>query len=345
MAANKAKLSQFDTKTLDEMINEAQDPYIPAVDKDRKNFKIPVSNFFDTFKSSGGASNFVVLQDDGAIVPLEERGSGSNRARPYFASYEYDYFDDYSGESTNYVRYSLFQDGAFNTPVWKRAIDVKPFKRPVYAASNGLKLNDVNHIIWNTWYGLELDQNLNLDPFYTDIYSTPSAGQQPTLQYRIFRNYCDFPLDPSIEPTSKDDQGCLYCDRTDPSLSSKNVINGFTKLYLDVHDMVEGLVYEITINIRKLAWGNGSIKKSFCNTDGTMGFKITFYDDLSQVNVYKWAQDDKPLNTYVCPNFLTATTSTDNMSSSANHCTQFPVLAFAKVYFVKVDGKIYIMGY
>ena len=84
MAANKAKLSQFETKTLDEM-NGMAEPYIPAVNKDERNYKIPVSNFFDTFKSSGGASNFVVLQDDGAIVPLEERGSGSSKT--YYFSF------------------------------------------------------------------------------------------------------------------------------------------------------------------------------------------------------------------------------------------------------------------
>lgn len=332
MAANKAKLSQFVTKTLDEM-NGMTEPYIPAVNKDENNYKIPVSNFFDTFKSSGGASNFVVLQDDGAIVPLEEKGSGSNKVRPYFASYDSDYFSDYSGESNNYKRYSLFQNGEF-TP-WKKAIDVAPFKPPVYGADNGLKLNDVNHIIWNTWYGMKFLSTMenDMDPVVTDIYTR--IGNEQVLTYKIYTHYSQNP-----EPTDINSQGCLY-----RHISENDVINGFNKLYLDVHDIVEGLVYEITINLRKIVWASGSITSVFCNTDGTMGFKITFYDELNPVNVYKWAQDDKQLSTYVCPNFLTATTTTDDTSFAASHCVQFPVLAFAKVYFVKVDGKIYIMGY
>lgn len=333
MAANKAKLSQFKTKTLDEM-NGMTEPYIPAVDKDKENYKIPVSNFFDTFKSSGGASNFVVLQDDGAIVPSKDTSTPSTPwSTPYFASYDSEHFSDYSGESNNYVRYSLFQNGEFTT--WKKAIDVAPFKPPVYGTDNGLKLNDVNHIIWNTWYGMKFLSSIesNMDPVVADIYTR--SGGESVLTYKIYTHYSQNP-----EPTDIDSQGCLY-----RHISENDVINGFNKLYLDVHDIVEGLVYEITINIRKIVWASGSITSVFCNTDGTMGFKITFYDELSQVPVYKWAQDNKQLSTYVCPNFLTATTTTNNTSFAAGHNVQFPVLAFAKVYFVKVDGKIYIMGY
>ena len=113
-----------------------------------------------------------------------------------------------------------------------------------------------------------------MDPVVADIYTR--SGGESVLTYKIYTHYSQNP-----EPTDIDSQGCLY-----RHISENDVINGFNKLYLDVHDIVEGLVYEITINIRKIVWASGSITSVFCNTDGTMGFKITFYDELSQVPVY-----------------------------------------------------------
>lgn len=138
----------------------------------------------------------------------------------------------------------------------------------------------------------------------------------------------------------------------------KEIPNPETGLYIVTDNLLEGVVYEVTINIRanaKVSDGEG-ISDVDGNTAGGMlapgmddrSFYIYFYNaNGGSVTANRWADSTHSSNHYIRPTFNKVPTGNKQVSwgPTAGYSIQAPVLATATAYFVKIDGKIYVMGY
>ena len=77
-------------------------------------------------------------------------------------------------------------------------------------------------------------------------------------------------------------------------------------------------------------------------------FYIYFYNNNGgSVTANRWADSTHSSNHYIRPTFNRVPTENKQVAwgPSAGDSIQAPVLATATAYFVKIDGKIYVMGY
>ena len=217
--------------------------------------------------------------------------------------------DNVSARPQPCVRYSVLQDGEFT--VYKKRSDVVVYDHP-YSGSSvplGLRPNGSNKIIWNTWHKIVAEGIFDGDP-----------------------------------------------DGTAPHVATfENLEKG---LYIVTDNLLEGVVYEVTINIRANARvSNGEwIRDVDENTAGGMlapdmsdrSFYIYFYNNNgAYVTANRWADSTHSSNHYIRPTFNRVPTEDKQVAwgPSAGDSIQPPVLATATTYFVKIDGKIYVMGY
>ena len=207
------------------------------------------------------------------------------------------------------VRYSVFQDGEFT--VYNNRSDVVAYDHPEMGSQIplGLRPNGSNKIIWNTWHKIVAEGIFDGDPDGT-------AAHIATFE------------------------------------------NPEKKLYIVTDNLLEGVVYEVTINIRANARvSNG---ESVMDVDGThaggmlapdmndRSFYICFYDNNGgSVTANRWADSTHSSNHYIRPTFNRVPTENKQVAwgPTAGESIQAPVLATATAYFVKIDGKIYVMGY
>lgn len=207
------------------------------------------------------------------------------------------------------VRYSVLQDGEFT--VYKKRSDVVVYDHPYMGSQNtlGLRPNGSNKIIWNTWYKILANGIFDGDP----------DGQAPHI---------------------------------------KEIENPEKGLYIVTDNLLEGVVYEVTINIRANCRVNNS--ESIMDVDGTAyggllapdihdrSFYIYFYNtNGGSVTANRWADSTHSSNHYIRPTFNKVPTGNKQVAwgPTAGDSIQAPVLATATAYFVKIDGKIYVMGY
>lgn len=265
------------------------------------------------WKSGGaagaGSSDIIVFQDDGVMIPYK---SGAK-------------FMTFSAEpvsSATAVRYSLFQDGQFTTYTNG---DVPLFKTPGSNQPYGLRPNGTNHIVWNTWYSI--------------------------------KEYSTFDTDA--------DDASAHVEEIKNGISGQIAtgINKLSTMVVVTNALVDGLVYEVTINIR----ANAACAVSETGTTvvgepvGNMyapgrystHFGLAFYKDngenpSSTVTTKRWADSANSVGNYIVyPRFVPAYSGDDGTGFGPGTHTgyQAPVLATAKVYFVKVGEDVFIMGY
>lgn len=256
--------------------------------------------------AGGGRSDIIVFQDDGVMVPYQDGRK----------------FVSFSGEAVStatYKRYSLFQDGQFT--VYGNDGNIPLFLVPSTVNSYGLRPNGTNHIVWNTWYKIKAYGIFEDDPEGTTAHVTDVVNGYPR--------------------------------------TLGNGLNNHSTMVVITDALVEGLVYEVTINIRAIARLGGSDTGSTADGQayGTMHapdrfskhFSLAFYDSAGNAqNAKRWADSSSNgVNYLVSPRFNRV--PTDDTGTGYGPGTtateQPPVLASAKVYFVKVDGSIYIMAY
>lgn len=134
-------------------------------------------------------------------------------------------------------------------------------------------------------------------------------------------------------------------------------------LYISSDDLVDGLVYEIRINIRSIA-ASGIGDKGILPPEDTYGgmiapavnerpYAIYFYDSQNNTSqTYMWGSEGKPLDdqrtvNWIYPSFNRVPSEESQVAFAPGPTSGVtaPVLASAVVYFIKIDGKIYVMGY
>lgn len=127
------------------------------------------------------------------------------------------------------------------------------------------------------------------------------------------------------------------------------------QINLSVDHLVEGVVYEVEINIRAFL---GSADY-FMVDSGDMGFMVYFYDNLdgampSTVTPKKWGDSQNATRApQVKPNFMLVVEPTDDTQSppaplyhgNSEAGREDPVLARAIIHFVKLGSDVYIMSY
>lgn len=261
--------------------------------------------------ASGGSSDIIVFQDDGVMIP-------------YKTGAKFMTLNSELVSSATAVRYSLFQNGQFTTYTNG---DVPLFKTPGGNQPYGLRPNGTNHIVWNTWYAIK--------------------------EYSIFEG---------------DPDGASNRIETFKNGSSGTITTGINKLSTMVvvtNALVDGLVYEVTINIRANA--TAALSESGGTHEGqTIGtmyapgryeehFALAFYKDNGEsasttVPVKRWADSNVSVGSgayRVFPRFVAAYSGDDGTGFGPGQAKgyQAPVLASAKVYFVKVGEDVFIMGY
>lgn len=217
---------------------------------------------------------------------------------------------------------------------------------------------------------------MSLDP--ENVTDNPTQVRYSILQNGLFTTYKTVDaVDAYIVPTSYSSSGLRPRNTTkivwntwykitaygvfddDPvgtPSHNKDIVNEHRSVVIVADTLVEGLVYEMTINIRANA---------ICSSSGSGGvlvdyggmhapsiidhpYTLMFYTSTgATVSTYKWADTSKLGNYFVKPTF-NRVPSTDTQigfgpASGSMHIA--PVLASAIVHFVKIGDKIYTMGY
>ena len=256
--------------------------------------------------ASGGSSDIIVFQDDGVMIPYK---SGRQ-----FATYSAE-----KVETATSIRYSLFQNGQFTT--FGNDANIPLFKTPSNGGDvpYGLRPYGTNHIVWNTWYSIK-------------AYATFDDDEATTPYVREIFN------------------------GTKGTIATGN--NALSTMVVVTDALVEGLVYEVTINVRSIAKLSDSETGSTAGTEayGTMGapskfgshFGLAFYkEDGTSVTAKRWADNTKTVNYILYPRFNPVPSDGNGFGFGPGTSTgiQPPVIAAAKVYFVKVGSDIFVMAY
>ena len=255
--------------------------------------------------ASGGSSDIIVFQDDGVMIPYK---SGRK-----FVTYNTE-----NVATATTVRYSLFQNGQFNTFGNDANIPLFKYNSTESEEPFGLRPYGTNHIVWNTWYSIKA--------------------------YSLFEG--------ESESKVKD-----IVNGTRGTIATGN--NALSTMVVVTDALVEGLVYEVTINVRSIAKltdpESGSTSPGG-DAYGTMGapskfdshFGLAFYkEDGTSVTAKRWADNTKTVNYILYPRFNPVPSDGSGFGFGPNMGAgiQPPVIAAAKVYFVKVGSDIYVMAY
>lgn len=256
--------------------------------------------------ASGGSSDIIVFQDDGVVIPYK---SGRQ-----FATYNAE-----NVATATSIRYSLFQNGQFNT--FGNDANIPLFKTPITGSDvpHGLRPYGTNHIVWNTWYSIKA--------------------------------YATFDDDETTTPYVRE-----IVNGTKGTIATGN--NALSTMVVVTDALVEGLVYEVTINVRSIAKLSDSEAGSTAGTEayGTMGapskfgthFGLAFYTESgTSVTAKRWADNTKNVNYILYPRFNPVPSDGSGFGFGPGTSTgiQPPVIAAAKVYFVKVGSDIFVMAY
>lgn len=204
------------------------------------------------------------------------------------------------------VRYSVLQNGQFK--VYNKASDVVEYKKPDTSSPTplGFRPYGSNKIIWNTWYKI--------------------------VEIGLFEG--------------------------ETETKTEEFENDYKNLYVVTDTLQEGVVYELTVNIRANAalTAQGDSTDGFHTSTGGMlapainerPFYIYFSDSNgSYVTSKEWANSNQTSNYFIRPSFNRVPTDSRQVgfAPGSGSGVQAPVLASAKVYFVKIGGNIYSMGY
>lgn len=265
-----------------------------------------------TTGSRGGSSDIIIFQDDGVMIPYKKGAK--------FVS-----LDPRLVETDNQVRYSLYQNGQFTTYNSQTA-DVPLFKVPNSSNNNGLRPYGTNHIVWNTWFAITAYSVFEGDP----------TGASSHIE--TFKNGS---IDSSIPGH-----------------------NNLARMYIVTDALVEGLVYEVVINIRAIATTTESeTGSSEAGTPyGLMlapdryepHFGLVFFtSDGYNVIPRRWADSTRGCYFVVRPRFNRVPSDGDGTGFQGQHGGIFhtsdsgiaPILATAKVYFVRMGSDIFVMSY
>lgn len=258
----------------------------------------------------GGGSDIIVFQDDGVMIPYK---SGSR-----YVTYE-----GQTVEGATTIRYSLLQNGQFNT-FDNNPENITLFMVPstVSAEPNGLRPYETNHIVWNTWYSIKA-----YGTFDDDEESTPAHVNE-------------------------------IINGTRGNIGVGN--NNLSTMVVVTDALIEGLVYEVTINIRSiatLAQTEAGATSPEGDPYGTMGapgkfdthFGFAFYkENGNAVYPKRWADESKTLShMFLYPRFNPVPSDGSGFGFGPGTGTgiQAPVIAAAKVYFVRVGDNIFVMAY
>ena len=204
------------------------------------------------------------------------------------------------------VRYSVLQNGQFK--VYNKASDVVEYQKPNSSSPTplGLRPYGSNKIIWNTWYKI--------------------------VEIGLFEG--------------------------ETETKTETFVNEHKNLYVVTDTLQEGVVYELTINIRANAalTAQGDTTDGFhTNTGGMLApeindrlFYIYFSDSNgNDITSKEWANANKTSQYFIRPSFNRVPSDGRQVgfAPGSGSGIQAPVLASATVYFVKIGGNIYSMGY
>lgn len=258
--------------------------------------------------SGSGSSDIIVFQDDGVVVPY------INDIK-FVTLYPQRVADD------NQIRYSLLQNGQFTIYDSKLA-DIPLFKIPYAANTNGLRPYGTNHIVWNTWYQIKayglFDGDDPTTPFHIKTITNGAAGATLTSGH-----------------------------------------NGLSALVIVTDTLIDGLVYEVDINIRAIAkvsqseYGNidpnnERYGQMYAPDRYTKHFSLSFYTATgSEIAPKRWADSSYTYGPRLYPRFNPVPSNGDGTGfGPSSHSGEIaPVLATAKVYFVKIGENIFAMSY
>lgn len=255
--------------------------------------------------ASGGSSDIIVFQDDGVMIP-------------YASGRQFVTFSAENVATATSIRYSLFQNGQFNT--FGNDAEIPLFKTPSTGSEVpfGLRPYGTNHIVWNTWYSINA--------------------------YGLFEGESESKVKAIVNGTRG-------------NISTGN--NALSTMVVVTDALVEGLVYEVTVNVRsiaKLSDAESGATSPGGDTYGTMTappkngshFGLAFYkEDGTYVTAKRWADNTKTVNYILYPRFNPVPSEGNGFGfgPGSGTGTQPPVIAAAKVYFVKVGSDIFVMAY
>lgn len=258
--------------------------------------------------SGGGSSDIILFQDDGVMIPYKT-------GRKFVAI-----TTEMVASSTS-VRYSLFQNGQFTK--YSNDGNVPLFKTPYNGGGEtyGLRPYGTNHIVWNTWYAIK-----EYSTFEGDDASTPAYVK-------------------------------TIVNGSSRSITTGN--NALSTMVIVTDALVEGLVYEMTINIRAIATTTQSETGSTAPGGEEYGcmyapsrynqhFGLAFYTETgASITPKRWADTSQSAYYILCPRFNPVPSADEGTGygPGAGSGIQAPVLATAKVYFVKVGSDIFVMAY
>ena len=258
--------------------------------------------------ASGGSSDIIVFQDDGVMIP-------------YISGRQFVTYSSENVATATTKRYSLFQNGQFTT--FGNDANVPLFKTPSTGSEvpYGLRPYGTNHIVWNTWYSIKAFSKFEGD-------------------------------DPSADSHVKE-----IVNGTRGTIATGN--NALSTMVVVTDALVEGLVYEVTVNVRSIAKLTDSESGSTSpggDAFGTMGapskfsshFGLAFYTETgSSVTAKRWADNTQNVYYILYPRFNPVPSDGTGFGFGPGSGTgiQAPVIASAKVYFVKVGSDIYVMAY
>ena len=348
-------------------------------------------------KPQGGLNDTIIIQDDGVILPLKglmpttgwrnilyisnvhESVDAPNKRIRFsvlkngeFTTYDkaadvLEYNPNYGlrpGQAKHIVWntwYSLTANNTFGyDSEWSAYYDpyhdfgatVKSITDPVFAADANMSVGKTLRLI--TSYG-EFDFTVTSINLATDTVTGDCRGVGPNNTY-YFNNPGTYQI------ASVDVDGTTYTNlplvsETTDLWHNYELVNPYTSLYIITDDLIDGVVYEIKVNIRSIAssrGGDGLVDGDFggMNAPGLSNrpFYIYMYDKEGHgVDTYMWGDSEQqiPHSYYIRPTFNRVPTSGQQVAFAPGlgSSTTSPVLATAVVYIVKVDGKIYVMGY
>ena len=255
--------------------------------------------------ASGGSSDIIVFQDDGVVMP-------------YASGRQFVTYTTENVATATAIRYSLFQNGQFTT--FGNDAEIPLFRTPVTgsAVPYGLRPYGTNHIVWNTWYSIKA--------------------------YGLFEGETES----KVKAIVNGNRG---------TISTGN--NALSTMVVVTDALVEGLVYEVTVNVRsiaKLCDSESGATSPGGDAYGTMTapskfeshFGLAFCkEDGTSVTAKRWADNTQSVNRILYPRFNPVPSDGNGFGFGPGSGTgiQPPVIAAAKVYFVKVGSDIFVMAY
>jgi hypothetical protein len=379
----------FQEKTLDELKADS-DVYVPAFKKDSYNCKIPASEF----GKGGGSTDFIIVQDDGPIYPAAGTAAPGNSKIEYiafvhesvdkpnrkvrFSIFKDGHFSSYdnAGAMPGYKTSSLLSLGQTNRIIWNTWYSFVANSNYQTYKNNGFtyydKESDTLGTLDNATIAAQVTVGSEINLYDGIEPATEKKINLHTLTVtKVENSLITGTVSPTLEAINEEPTTYHYNYAAVGTTEESNIdlvvitnntshifefINPARTFNISYESLVDGLVYEIRVNIRangRVRDGEGIVSPSgyggmLAPDITTRPFSIYFYniENIAQ-DTYMWGGGDDKINCYIKPTFNRVPDDGSQVAFGPGERSNVtaPVLATAVVYFVKVDGKIYVMSY